>query len=102
MSLNVDDSRSNPIPLVPAGDCEAPPTVPAHSTPPTVSAHSTPPTLPAHSALPTVHAHSNPPAPTAPKQAPVPPPKPTHHNSNTALQGEFVFVLSAFAPKRQL
>ncbi|KAG1961075.1 phosphatase and actin regulator 4A isoform X5 [Pimephales promelas] len=70
VSLNVDDSsRTNPIPPVTAGDREAPPTVPTHSTPPSIPAHSTP-------AVPNA----------APKQPPVPPPKPVHHNSNTALQ----------------
>ncbi|XP_067217898.1 phosphatase and actin regulator 4A isoform X2 [Chanodichthys erythropterus] len=87
VSLNVDDSsRTNPIPPVTAGDREVPPTVPTHSTPPSIPAHSTQPTIPAHSTQPAIPAHSTPPAPTAPKQPPVPPPKPVHHNSNTALQ----------------
>ncbi|XP_059412846.1 phosphatase and actin regulator 4A-like isoform X1 [Carassius carassius] len=92
VSLNVDDSsRSNPTPPVTSGDREAPPTVSGHSTPPTVPAHSTPPTVPAH---------SNPPASTAPKQPPVPPPKPAHHNSNTALQAS-TFQRSYKAPPPQ-
>ncbi|KAK7139072.1 hypothetical protein R3I93_016253 [Phoxinus phoxinus] len=81
VSLNVDDSsRTNPIPPVTAGDREIPPTVPTHSTLPAIPAHSTPPSIAAHS----TPAAST--APTAPKQPPVPPPKPVHHNSNTALQ----------------
>ncbi|XP_077056229.1 phosphatase and actin regulator 4A isoform X3 [Siphateles boraxobius] len=79
VSLNVDDSsRTNPIHTVTAP--EIPPTVPTHSTLPAIPAHSTPPSIPAHSTP------AAPIPPTAPKQPPVPPPKPVHHNSNTALQ----------------
>nr|F1QIC4.2 RecName: Full=Phosphatase and actin regulator 4A [Danio rerio] len=96
VSLNVDDSsRTILIPSLIAGDREVPPTVPAHTTPatvsthktlPTVPAHMTPPTVPAHVTTPAAPAHSNPPAVLL-KQPPMPPPKPVHHSSNTALQG---------------
>ncbi|XP_056597707.1 phosphatase and actin regulator 4A isoform X1 [Triplophysa dalaica] len=59
VSLNLDNSRSIAVTSAPPGDHDTPPSVPAHFTSP---------------------------APAAPKQPPVPPPKPAHHNSNTALQ----------------